>query len=363
MKTLDSYLLREMSAPFLIGLSAFLTVLCLNMAYFVMDLVINKEAPLDEVIRIIALRVPFYLVLAMPVAVLLASSLATNRITRDRELIALRLAGVSLWRLLAPFAVVGALLSGGSFAAQEWAAPKATHQSDNLYRQLYVESNVPSLTPDTFFPAGNRIFYFHRAYRSGKRKMQLEGVMLYQLNGTPFPEIWSAREASVEGDVWTMKGVVMHHLDDHGQASVDGRPVTGEMVLDLHQDMSLMLNSAKMSEEMTASELRAQIRDYSRMGVRGIPLEKLQYDLYSKYSIPVACLICALIGIPLNIRFARLGGFIGLFLALVAVFVYYNGMLVARSLSYSGSISPLLGAWLPDIVFATVCLALICREI
>nr|MDQ2732080.1 LptF/LptG family permease [Armatimonadota bacterium] len=88
MKMLDRHLLREMSAPFLIGLSAFLTVLCLNMAYFVMDLIINKEAPLDEVIRIIALRVPFYLVLAMPVAVLLASSLAMNRITRDRELIA-----------------------------------------------------------------------------------------------------------------------------------------------------------------------------------------------------------------------------------------------------------------------------------
>jgi len=96
MKLLDRYLLREVENPFLIGLAAFLTVLCLNMVYFVLDLIVEKDAPIREILQLIVLRLPFFLVLAMPVAVLLSVSLAVSRITRDRELIALRMAGLLL---------------------------------------------------------------------------------------------------------------------------------------------------------------------------------------------------------------------------------------------------------------------------
>ena len=362
MKTLDRYLLHEMSAPFFIGLAGFLTVLCFNMAYFVLDLIVEKEAPVSQIIGIIALRIPCYLVLALPVAVLLASSLAVNRLTRDREIIALRLAGLSLWRILAPYAAVGTFLSIFSFTIQEWAAPRATHASDTLYRELLVESNVPSLTPDTFFRVDNRVFYFRGAYRSGKHSLRLTGVMMYDLSGSLFPEIWSAREALVQADVWTLKDVVVHHLDNHGGSSVDAVPPS-DVTMDLHKDMGALMGNQKSPEEMTATELLAQLRAFRRMGINLAGLSSIQYEYYSKFTLPVACLICALIGIPLNIRYARLGGFIGLFLALVAVFLYYNVMLFARSFALNGTIPAIVGACFPDALFGLICLFFIRREL
>jgi lipopolysaccharide export LptBFGC system permease protein LptF len=320
LKLLDRYLFRELAAPFLIGLAGFLTVLCLNMVYFVLDLIVDKDAPIREITGIIMLRVPFYLVLALPVAVLLASSLAVNRLTRDRELTAFRLAGLPLWRVLAPYAALGLLLSVGSFAAEEWLSPIATHASDNMYRRLVLESSVPSMTPDTFFRSDNRVFYFHNAYRTGSHQSRLEQVLMFQVTPTGFPEIWSAREALVEGDTWMLRGVVMHRLDEQGRASVDAVP-PDQVVLDLHKDLSFLMEGQKLPEEMTAAQLGKQIRDYDRTGIRGAFVSSLQYEYWSKFALPAACLICAIIGIPLNIRYARLGGFVGLFLALVAVFI------------------------------------------
>jgi LPS export ABC transporter permease LptG len=333
------------------------------MLYFVLNLIVEQDAPLGEIVSIILLRVPFYIILALPVAVLLASSLALNRITRDRELIALKLAGVTLWRLLLPFVVFGGLLSVASFAAQEWLSPRATHQSDAIYRKLILEANVlPSLTPDTFFRSDNRVFYFHEAHRTGKHTLLLEQVLMYQLNGTNFPEIWTAREAVVEGDLWTLKGVVMHHLNQNGGASVDVVPTSGQIVLDLHKDMGFVMSGQTTPEEMTATQLAQRIREYRQMGVTGAPVAPLVYEYNQKFALPAACLICALIGIPLNIRYARLGGFVGLFLAVVVLFISYNCMVFAQSLSRSNEYPPALGAWLPDIIFALITLAFIWRE-
>jgi len=362
LKLLDAYLLRELAAPFLIGLFAFITVLCLNMAYFVLNLIVEKEVSLGEIVRIIALRMPFYLVLATPVAVLVASSLALNRLTRDHELTALRGAGVSLWRLLVPFAVFGALLTVISFAVEEYVSPIANHRSDNMYRRLLLESNIPTLTPDTFYTLGDRTFYFHRAFRVGKGTLELQQVMMYQNGPSSFPEIWVAREALVQNDTWLLKGVVVHHLDDQGRAKIDAVP-RGDVVLPLHQDMSLFLQQQKLPEEMTARELKKDIQHFTSAGVRGIFIAQKEYEYYSKFALPLACVICALIGVPLNIRYARYGGFVGLFLALVSIFLYYNCMLVARSLAYSGAIPALVGAWAPNVIFAVICFIFIYREL
>ncbi|MCA1594949.1 MAG: LptF/LptG family permease [Chloroflexi bacterium] len=362
MKLLDRYLVGEVENPFLIGLSAFLTVLCLNMVYFVLDLIVEKEAPLREILQLIVLRLPFFLVLAMPVAVLLSVSLAVSRITRDQELIALRMAGLSLWRILLPFAALGVILAAASFGAEEWLAPLATHRSDNLYRRLLLESDVPSLTPDTFFRSDTKVFYFHRATRIGERTLRLDQVVMFQLNGSNFPEIWSAREALVRGETWTLIGVVMHHLDEHGSRSVDAVP-DQDPVLDLHKDMSFFLNAQKLPEEKTASQLQAQMAGYRRSGVTGLMLDQLEYEYWVKFALPAACLLCALIGVPLNIRYARLGGYVGLFFSLVGVFLYYNSMVLARFLSYQGTLPGVVGAWLPDGLFGFVCLIFIYREL
>ena len=364
MRTLDRYLLREMSVPFLIGLGAFLIILCFNMVYFTIDLIASGTAEIGDVLLLILLRIPFFLVMALPVASLLAASLALNRITRDRELLALRLAGLPGWRIALPYAIMGALLSTVAFCTQELAAPTLTHASDAIFYRIAAEGSVPALTPDTFFRADNRVFYFRRVYRIGPRTLRLEDVMMFQMGEpgrqTIFPEIWTAREAIVDHKVWTLKGVVMHYLDDRGRASVDA--VADHVSLDLSKNSHLIFSGPETSEEMTAAQLHADIQKLSRIGLKGPATAQLRYDYQSRFALPLTCLFCAVLGIPLNMRYARLGGFFGFLLALICVFVYYNAMLFARSFAYSNSMPPEFAAWLPDGIIAVVCLVFMYLE-
>jgi lipopolysaccharide export system permease protein len=82
-------------------------------------------------------------------------------------------------------------------------------------------------------------------------------------------------------------------------------------------------------------------------------------ELWSKISLPFACLIFVLIGAPLAVTPSRSGKSIGMGLSIVIIFVYYIIMAMGRALGEGGKLTPLLGAWLPNIVIGSIGLFLI----
>ena len=74
-----------------------------------------------------------------------------------------------------------------------------------------------------------------------------------------------------------------------------------------------------------------------------------------KFSVPAACIIFALIGPVFAIYFARSGGFVGVFLSIFLVLLYYNAFVISTEiLSKIGQIPGWLAAWLPNMIFAAI---------
>ena len=67
--------------------------------------------------------------------------------------------------------------------------------------------------------------------------------------------------------------------------------------------------------------------------------------------LPTACLVLALVGIPLGLSSKKSGKSGGFVLTILLVFVYYVISLVGVSLARQGKVSPWFGAWLADLVF------------
>jgi len=67
--------------------------------------------------------------------------------------------------------------------------------------------------------------------------------------------------------------------------------------------------------------------------------------------LPTACVVLALVGIPLGLSSKRGGKSTGFVLTILLVFVYYSISLIGVSLARQGRVTPSLGAWLADLVF------------
>ena len=78
-----------------------------------------------------------------------------------------------------------------------------------------------------------------------------------------------------------------------------------------------------------------------------------EVEIHKKYAIAVACLVFALVGAPIALRFQR--GGVGLVLGVsVAVFtVYYIGLIGGEELGDRLLVSPFLAMWTPNLIFAT----------
>jgi len=78
-----------------------------------------------------------------------------------------------------------------------------------------------------------------------------------------------------------------------------------------------------------------------------------EVEIQKKYAIAAACLVFALVGIPVALRFQR--GGVGLVIGMsVGVFtVYYVGLIAGEELGDRLIVSPFLAMWTPNLMFAT----------
>jgi lipopolysaccharide export system permease protein len=79
-----------------------------------------------------------------------------------------------------------------------------------------------------------------------------------------------------------------------------------------------------------------------------------EVEIQKKFAIATACLVFALLGAPIALRFQR--GGVGLVIGLsVAVFsVYYVGLIGGEELGNRLIVSPFFAMWTPNLLFATV---------
>ena len=77
-------------------------------------------------------------------------------------------------------------------------------------------------------------------------------------------------------------------------------------------------------------------------------------EWHKKITIPFACLAFALVGVPLGVITRRGGFMIGLLYGLSLIIVFYVLLRVGETVARAGSVAPLVGAWMPNIVVLVV---------
>ena len=354
MKTLDRYLIREMLGPFLLGVVGFIMVLAVDLLFTMADLIINKGVPLWAVLKLMLYKLPSLLVLTFPVSTLFGTVMALGRLCKDNEMIALRTSGVTIFRIARPILAVGLLVSVLAFVTNEQIVPYANHVSNNLIRQIIYKQPLPEVKDNVFFKDAHNRYYY--AKRINLKLKTMEQVMVYELTDEKFPRVILADTAAFSGRLWELKNGVIHRYDAKGYLSYEA--AFTELKLNVTDDI-LNFSDQKNYTDMDRKELGDLIK---KLGQGGANTKELVTELYLRYSIPLTCLVFALVGIPFSLSSPRQGQTWGVIVTIVFMFTFYVFASVFRSLGRGGLLLPAVAAFTPQVTFLLIGSALLYYE-
>ena len=148
-------MLTELAGPFGFGLFAFTLIFAATELLNIGKLVSNEHAPLWAAVLVFAWSLPGDIVLVIPMALLLGTLLAMQRLSGENEITALKAAGITFARIVTPLLAVGLVMSFVTYYMQEGVVPYAEDQLTEIENGVinHVSAFNRDLTVRLRFPA------------------------------------------------------------------------------------------------------------------------------------------------------------------------------------------------------------------
>lgn len=353
-KILDRYLLLQLISPFFFVVLAFLIIMVPTLLFTLTDLIVKAGAPLDAVGKLFLFNLPYFIVLAFPVASLFATLLVIGRMTNDFEIIAMRSAGISMKRIVVPILAASVLVSIASFAINEGVVPYANKQINSTIQYLVKNLNRPPIKENTFFQGTNNRYFYVKEI--DKKTGLMRHVFIFDKTKDGLPQVIQAEQARWVGSVWRLEFGNNYRYDREGY--IDYEVSFKTMDIQLTLDASSFIPQGLNAQEASSQQLMKNLGDLKKSGG---PTHQIEVQLYKKWAIPLAPFCAVLIAAPLGLIFSRMGGYVGVAFSIILVFIYYVTLQITEALGNYGQIPPFFGAWTSNLLFLAIGAVLIWR--
>ncbi len=344
----DRLIIRQLLGSYLalvLGLIVFFVVL--HYVEYVDDF-IDRGATMTDVFTVYYPNyVPEIFRLMSPLGLFLATLVLTGRLAQKMELAALQTSGVSLYRLLRPYVLVGVAVTGVMFFFNGWVVPEANRvrirfehqylkqrQAVSEYNNIHRQNSPGSVIIVSFFD---------------RQSLTAHTVTLQQFTeGRRLTERIDARSMQWidSTQVWRLHAPTTRKFREDGSVEISAA-VAKDTVLALRPRN--MARTDGDVESMTIPEAADYLDILERAGASNLGLPKVSY--YGKFAYPFANLILVLLAVPLSAVRRRRGQALVLGGGLFVAFVYLALMKLLEPFAYSGQMSPLAIAWLPHLLF------------
>jgi LPS export ABC transporter permease LptF len=354
MRIVDRYISRQLIVNLLFAIVVLSFVLVIgNIFRKLLPLLVNHDLPVEYLVGFVAYVLPFSLIFTIPWGLLTSVLLVFGRLSADNELTALRSNGVSIGRICIPLVVIALLCTAASVWLNVQVAPAAQEEMRSTV------FNLATRNPMALFGSDQVIDQFpgHKIYVGKKNGNQLENIIVFQLNDNFMPmKMTYARTGSLEADL-PGKRILMHLYGARYQQRDEYEPFALDRIRD---GISVEEGTLPISlEDLYEKEKRRASR--SMLSLEQL-LEQLKADdpkmrsssrteINKRFSFPMACLVFALVGVPLGITAHRRETSFGFAASLVIGVFYFLFIIVADTLRANPKLHPELLVWLPNVLF------------
>lgn len=327
-----------------------------------MDWFITKGVSLKETLYLLILSLPYLLVMTIPMSVLLAVLVTFGRFSHDSEITAMKASGISIHRMMPPvllFATFAYIITSIVYIN---ALPQTNLMIKQLkYDTLRTKANM-GIKPHVFYTDFiNLVIYVNEVIHHESR---MQGIFIADNRDSEQPLVIVAENCQelLHPDMnyvtLRLANGCTHELFKLDQNRYSMTPFdTMDLTLDMSQFKPASVT--KSDREMTISELYEKAKKNEAEGRNS---NRQWVEIWKKTSLPFACFVFAVLGVPLGITTKR-GGKSGSFASAIGlILIYYILLTGGTGLSEEGRLNPFIATWTPNFLLGIFALLLYLRE-
>ena len=314
----------------------------------------ENKAPISIVLEFIFQVIPFSLMFSIPWGFLTAVLLVYGRLASDNELTSMRMSGMSLWRLSTPAIAIGIALSGLCYWINIDIAPRAKQSISELLIK------AASINPKGLLNEGQAITKSDNLeiYIDKRVDDVIHGMHIYQKADEKSPSVAMHSERvtmdfSPEKKILTLN-LINPLITTQEEGSISQSVTMDEMPLSIN-----LTNPAPGASRPTASPTGKSGKLWTRPAI-WIKKQTTEFatELPRRASFSLACIVFALIGVPLAINTRRKDTSTGFALGILIASLYFLALIFADLSRKTTRCSPYILLWLPNIITVAVALHL-----
>ena len=351
MRILTRYILGEILSHTLIGCALFTFILFMGTLNHILEMVVRNSSTFTNVMEIFLFTLPNTLKVTVPMAVLVGVLLGLSRLAADSEIIAMRASGLGIGYFVrvASIVAVGGTLLG--LVNSLYIAPRANQAILEMEQTLETSQASYEIEPRVFYEDFRNFVLYVQDVRGGTGASNWRQVFMADVSDPATPLITTAASATVVDD--SSQELLMRLRDGSRHETVAGQPQQYNISTFANTDLPLALSPqsdvhlGRMDTAIYALPMAAlESRTHGPDGKR------FQIELHTRFSYPAACLVLMLVGVPLGVVSRRGGKSSGFVFTILLVLVYYILSYTGIALSRQNKMSPFLGVWLANLLFA-----------
>jgi len=358
MKTLDRYIWSELVRIFIFTLLAFILIFLVVDVFERIDKFIDKGAAAWAIAKFFMYKIPYIVMMIIPVAVLLSALFRIGGMSRSSEITAVRAGGISIRRMFAPMFLFAALISVFALLLSEYVVPYTNHKME-LVEQIEIKKQSygrKRQQANLHFLGKGNIVYQIGLFDGEKQEMHNVEIFFYDKKNQTIRRRIEAAKGFYQNGLWAFINGYQRIMQADG--SMFSQPFQQLAIPELQEVPADFNKRIKEPEEMAYFELQQYIEKRENAAFE---VHREKTDLYSKIAFPLTSLIIVFFASPLAAAGKRSNSMIHFTLGIVIAFSYFVLIRLGQSLGYSAVLPPMLAAWLANLIFAAIGVIMLLR--
>lgn len=357
MKILRNYILKDFISVFVFSLLILTLVMVMGNLMKISDMVIRKGVNIIDALKIFSFFIPLLLRFTIPLSFLLGVLLVMGRLIADNEIIAIRVAGISLIKILNIFLILGTIFFLLLFILNDRIIPNFHYRYRSQIKNIYSKNISALIEPGVFLEN----FQNYILYVGDKNENKLKNVFIYEIDaakGTSKVTFAKHGEFIVEGNTLKIKLEDGFRDEAISKDKMELYRLNFKiffMNIPIQEKEEVMVN--KKPSDMKLIELKEKLERLKKIGIDpakdNSPLE-LVGEFHKRISFSFSTITFVILGFGVSLVVRHREKSINFGIAFLAAGAYYLLFILGETLIKYRLIFPFLGMWLPNIIIILI---------
>lgn len=345
-KIIDLYIIKKLILIFILVIISLLLIFFIVTIIELIDDAIENNVAFYYIFKYIYHDMPYTISLILPVSVLTSVLLTFSLMSKNNEITAVQISGISLYRLALPAILLGVILSILCFYIQENITPnsnKLAQETLNIIYKRNVKTDVELIK--NYVVGRNNQFYSYSFFDKKKNEFIKFNIIYLDENFN------IKRRISTQYAKWIDKKnlILRNGFERKFKDSIPiGLKKFKSKRITIEQGKDTFTKKIAFSQFMNIKKLKKYI-NYLKKNKSNT--RRYEARLFYKYSFPLSSLIMVLIAIPFSFLMGKKGALYGIGIAVGLSMVFWSSIGIFSALGSTGSLSPFISAFAPIFIF------------